>query len=206
MDFSITTVLIAVTCLFSFYAWQSPNNMGKYIMNPGMITSRKEYYRFISSGFIHADTMHLFFNMFTLYSFGRYLEYSYINQYDNRIGGALYLCLYLLGIVFSDYPSYSKNKNNYQYNSLGASGGVSAVLFACILLNPWMTIGVYFIPVPAIIFAGLYIAYSIYMGKQNRDNVNHSAHLYGALFGVAFMILTYPGALSGFLNELLNRS
>ncbi len=203
MEFNITTVIIAITCLFSFYAWQKPENINKYMMNPGMITNRREYFRFISSGFIHADGMHLFFNMFTLYSFGRYLEYSYKNQYNDQTGGLLYLALYLLGIVFSDFPMYAKNKNNYHYNSLGASGGVSSVLFACILLNPWMQISIYFIPVPAIIFAVLYIAYSIYMGKQGGDNVNHSAHLYGALFGVVFMILSYPGALSGFLNELL---
>lgn len=204
MNFDITTLIIIANVAASMYCFSNQEMLQKWMFNPFSINKRGEYYRFITSGFIHADYMHLFFNMFTLYFFGRYLEQMFIYQYDKTKGGLLYLLLYLLAIVLSDLPNYNKNKDNYHYNSLGASGGVSGVLFATILLNPWMEIYVYFIPMPAILYAVLYVWYSIYMSKKGMDHINHSAHLYGALVGVLFMIVAYPHALTNFLSQIVN--
>jgi membrane associated rhomboid family serine protease len=204
MIFNITTILIIVNVAASFYAWNNDSVMSKWLMNAYSINRRNEYYRFISSGFIHADYMHLFFNMFGLYGFGAYLEAAYKMQYGQQIGGIYYLLLYILGIIASELPSYFKNKDNPNYNSLGASGGVSAIIFACILLNPWLSMSIYFIPIKGIFFAILYTWYSMYMNNKSYDNINHSAHLYGGLFGALFMILTYPDALSGFITQIIN--
>ncbi len=205
MDFNLTTILIIANVAASFYAWQNPDIMSKWLMNPYQINRKNEYFRFLTSGFIHGDQMHLIFNMIGLYSFGAYLESAYKSQYGIQTGGVLYLLLYILGIVAADLPSYFKHKDNYSFNSLGASGGVSAIIYACILLNPWMRMGIYFvIPIKGIFFAILYTSYSIWMGKKGTDNINHSAHLFGGLFGVVFMILTYNGAWSGFMNQMIN--
>jgi membrane associated rhomboid family serine protease len=204
MNFNLTTILIIANVAASFYAWNKPAVMSNWLMNPYSINRKNEYYRFITSGFIHADYMHLFFNMFTLYSFGAYLESAFKYQYGQQTGGILYLILFLVGIIVSDLPSYFKHKDNYNYNSLGASGGVSSIIFACIMLNPWMEMAIYTIPIRGIFFAVLYTAYSIWMGKKGYDNINHSAHLFGALFGVIYMAVAYPDALSGFINQMIN--
>ena len=204
MNFNITTILIIANVGASFYAWNSPTVMSNWLMNPYQINRKNQYYRFLSSGFIHADYMHLFFNMFTLYSFGGYLESAYKYQYGHEMGGIFYLALFLIGILVSDMPSYFKHKDDPNYNSLGASGGVSAIIFACIMLNPWLSMSIYFIPIKGIFFAVLYVWYSVWMSKKGYDNINHSAHLYGGLFGVVFMAVTYPGAFTGFINQILN--
>ncbi|MES2797562.1 MAG: rhomboid family intramembrane serine protease [Bacteroidota bacterium] len=204
MNFNITTILIIANVAASFYAWNSEAVMSNWLMNPYQINRKNQYYRFLSSGFIHADYMHLFFNMFTLYSFGAYLESAYKYQYGHQVGGIFYLALFLIGILVSDMPSYFKHKDNPNYNSLGASGGVSAIIFACIMLNPWLSMSIYFIPIKGIFFAVLYVWYSVWMSKKGYDNINHSAHLYGGLFGVLFMAFTYPGAFTGFINQILN--
>jgi membrane associated rhomboid family serine protease len=205
MEFNLTTIIIGACVAASFYAWQNPDIMAKWMLNPYTVKRNNEYSRFVTSGFIHADYIHLFFNMFALLGFGGFLESAFKYQYGTQTGGILYLLLFVVGVIVSDLPTYFKNKDNYHYNSLGASGGVSSILFACIILKPWMTITIYFaIDMKAIFFAILYVIYSIYMGKKGYDNINHSAHLYGALFGVAFMFLTYPNALSTFINQIVN--
>jgi membrane associated rhomboid family serine protease len=134
--------------------------------------------------------------MFTLYFFGSTVEW--------RLGGGLFLILYLVGIVVSDVPTYLKNRKNPYYNSLGASGGVSAVVFASILFRPLAPLYLMFIPIPipGFIFGGLYMLYSYYQAKRGGDYINHDAHLYGALFGLAFSILAVPSALPNFLAQI----
>jgi membrane associated rhomboid family serine protease len=161
---------------------------------------RHQYYRFITCGFIHADFMHLAFNMFTLFFFGKWLEAHYVGDLD--LPHYSYLILYLGAIIVANIPTYLKRRDDYNYRSLGASGGVCAVLFAVILLRPWSTITIIVIPVPAIIYGGLFLFYSAYMGKRGGDNVNHDAHFWGALFGVVFTIALKPGVINIFLNEL----
>ena len=123
-----------------------------------------------------------------------------------KIGKVGFLLFYIAGIIVSEIPSYIKHRNNYQYRSLGASGAVTAVLFSFILLAPWQTLYVFFLPVPAIIFAALYVGYSIYMDRKGGDNVNHSAHLWGAVWGIAFTLLMDPNVLPHFLDQLMKPS
>jgi len=187
MNFSaapITFILIAINVIVSLIGFSNADVTDKTIMWPYGIKREKQYYRFITSGFIHADFIHLLFNMFSFYYFGSAIEF-YFAQYG--LGGNIsYLLLYFLGLIIADIPSYLKHQDDYNYRALGASGAVSAVIFACILFQPWGTILIYFIPMPFIVFAFVYLGYCIYMSKKNLGHVNHDAHLWGSLFGLIF--------------------
>nr|MCU0355348.1 rhomboid family intramembrane serine protease [Cytophagales bacterium] len=135
MNFSVTVILVVLTVLASLYAWNRPDIMEKWMMNPYRVDKRREYYRFFTSGFIHADYIHLTFNMLALYSFGEAMERVFAQLFGGN-GTWAFLALYLLGIVVSDVPTYYKHRSNSDYNSLGASGGVSSVVFAFILFYP----------------------------------------------------------------------
>ena len=202
MEFTITIAIIIITAIISFTAFNNEKITNDLIFWPPMIKEKHQYYRFITSGFIHADIAHLAFNMITLYFFGRAMEVFFIA----KIGKVGFLLFYIAGIIVSEIPSYIKHRNNYQYRSLGASGAVTAVLFSFILLAPWQTLYVFFLPVPAIIFAALYVGYSIYMDRKGGDNVNHSAHLWGAVWGIAFTLLMDPNVLPHFLDQLMKPS
>ena len=196
---SHTLIIIAITTILSFIAFSNSAVMNRLIMWPPAM-QRGQYDRFITYGFIHADGTHLIFNMFTLFFFGRAIE----NFYRPYLGGLGFVLFYLAALVVSMLPSYLKHKDDPNYLSLGASGAVSAVLFAYILFAPWNLIFVFFIPVPAIIYAVLYTAYSVYAAKRGQDNINHSAHLWGAAFGVIATIAIQPSLLQRFLEKLLN--
>ena len=189
MNFSsapITFILIAINVVISFIGFSNENLINRFILWPYQMKRSNQYYRFVTSGFIHADWMHLIFNMFSFYFFGSAIE-VYFSQYG--LGGNLsYLVLYFLSLVVSDLPSYFKNQDDYNYRALGASGAVSAVIFACILFQPWGTILIYFIPMPFIVYAFAYVGYCVYMSKRNLGHVNHDAHLWGSLFGLVFTI------------------
>jgi membrane associated rhomboid family serine protease len=189
MDFSqypITLLIIAANVIFSFIGFSNGELLHKTIGWPYYEKRNKEYYRFITSGFLHADWMHLIFNMFTLYFFGRNIEIIF--SLGGLGGNIAYLALYFLGLIAADIPSYLKNQDNEEYRSLGASGAVSAVVFASIIFTPWGQIGVYGIPISMLLYAILYVVYCVYMGKKNTDNVNHDAHLWGSVFGLVFTI------------------
>jgi membrane associated rhomboid family serine protease len=194
----LTLAIIAVTCVVSFLALNKPRLMDDLILWPPAIQRQREYHRLITYGLVHADFGHLLFNMLTLFFFGRLMEQFYAAQLG-RLG---FLLFYLGGLLVSILPTYLKNRHNPRYRSLGASGAVSAVLFSFILLAPWSQIIVLVVPMPAIIYAVLYIGYSIYMDRAGRDNINHSAHLWGAAYGVAFTLLIEPRVLPHFLAEL----
>ena len=186
-DFPITLALIAINVIFSLIGFSNAGFVDKTIMWPYRVSREKQYVRFITSGFLHADFMHLFFNMFTLFFFGRAVEF-YFSQYGLGANVA-YIALYFLALIISDIPTYFKYRNDYHYRSLGASGAVSAIVFAAIVFNPWSSIYLYgALKISATVYAVLYIAYCIYMGKKGGDNINHDAHLWGALFGIAFTI------------------
>lgn len=202
MEFTITIAIIIITAIISFTAFNNEKITNDLIFWPPMIKEKHQYYRFITSGFIHADIAHLAFNMITLYFFGRAMEMFFIA----KIGKIGFLLFYIAGIIVSEIPSFIKHRDNYQYRSLGASGAVTAVLFSFILLAPWQTLYVFFLPVPAIIFAALYVGYSIYMDRKGGDNVNHSAHLWGAVWGIAFTLLMDPSVFPHFLEQLMKPS
>lgn len=196
-------IIIGVTVLMSLAAFQSPELMDRWIMQPYAVRHGRQYYRFITSGFIHANWPHLFINMYVLYSFGQVVYYFYDDLFESK--AILYFALlYLGGIVFSDLPTYAKHQNDSWYKSLGASGGVSSLVFASILLSPTSGIGFMFLPVniPAYIFGALYLAYSHYMSEKGGDNINHSAHFTGALFGIAFTLLLRPTLAAEFIDKI----
>jgi len=198
----VTLIIIAITCAATFVAWRNPKMLEALILWPPAVSRNNEYYRLLTYGLVHADFMHLLFNMITLFFFGRVMEQFY-NAAMGEYGFAFF---YVLGLVASILPTYAKNKDNAQYRSLGASGAVSAVLFSFILFQPWAIIGVFFIPMPAIVFAALYLGYTIYSDRTGGDNINHSAHLWGAVYGVAFTLIMEPRVFALFLRELSNPS
>ena len=207
MNFSsapITFSLIAINVIISLIGFSNTVFLEKAMMWPYRIKREKQYYRFITSGFIHADLVHLFFNMFSFFYFGSAIE-NYFAEYG--LGGNVsYILLYFAGMVIADLPSYVKNQDNYDYRALGASGAVSAVIFACILFNPWGTILIYFIPMPFIVFGFVYLGYCIYMSKRNIGHVNHDAHLWGSLFGLIFtailIAVLQPEMFPGIIEKL----
>ena len=197
-----TILIIAITCIISFLAFKNEKLISGLILWPPAISRDKQYYRLLTYGFIHADGQHLLFNMVTLFFFGRLIE-QFVTGYIGTLG---FVAFYLSAIVVSILPTYLKNIGNPAYRSLGASGAVSAVLFGFVLLQPWATILIFFIPCPAIVYAVLYVAYSIYMDRQNSDNVNHSAHLWGAAYGVLFLLAMEPRLIGAFLERLMQPS
>ncbi len=200
---SLTVVIIAITVGMTLYAWNRPQVLHRWMLNPSAVATRQEYFRFLTSGFIHSNWMHLIFNMITFYFFGRKVEMIF--QYIFGSGAALiFVAFYIFAIVISDIPTFLKHRKNAYYNSLGASGGVSAVLFCSILYDPLSRIYLYFIPIPGFILGILYVIYSIRAGKSMGDNINHDAHLYGALFGIAFTILIDPAVVPAFIEQMLN--
>jgi membrane associated rhomboid family serine protease len=202
MGYPITYALIAITCLVSWLAFNNRKLADRLILWPPAIDKHKQYDRLVTYGFIHADFMHLLFNMMTLYFFGRQIEVLMAGL----VGVWTYPAFYVSALVISILPTYLKNQHNPNYLSLGASGAVSAVLFAFILIAPWQLIFVFFIPLPAIVFAVLYVGYSIWMDRRGGDRINHSAHLAGAAYGILFMLLMDRRVLGHFLQQLLNPS
>lgn len=196
----VTLLIIAVTCVVSVIGFSNPRLIDRLILWPPAITRSKEYWRLLTCGLIHANVPHLAFNMITLYFFGGFME-RFFNTYIGGLGFALF---YAGGLVVSSLPSYLSHRDDSRYRSLGASGAVSAVLFAFTLLRPWTQIIVFVVPVPAIIYAVLYLAYTFYMDRRNADNINHSAHLWGALYGVVFTILIEPRVIGAFFAQLLH--
>ena len=208
-DYPITIGLIAANVIFSLIGFSNAAFVDKTIMWPYRVARENQYLRFITSGFLHADYVHLFFNMFTLYFFGRAVEF-YFAQYGLG-GNVAYLGLYFLALIVSDIPTYIKHKNNYEYRTLGASGAVSAIVFAAIVFSPWSSIYLYgAIKISAGVYAVLYLIYCVYMGKKGADNINHDAHLWGALFGIAFTIALIaamqPQLFTAIIEELKNPS
>ena len=188
---SHTQIIIFITAIVSIVAFSSTTIKEQLLFKPVQIQKRNEWYRFFTSGLIHADWEHLLFNMLTLYLFGEGLETQF--NRDNLFGenGAiLYSTLYISAFPFSMITSYWKHKQNTRYASLGASGAVSAILFASILLNPTIKIGFFILPpvIPGFVFGPAYLLLSSYLNKKGKDNINHAAHIAGAIYGVIFTL------------------
>ena len=207
---SITIIIIIITVIVSLFAFNSHKVREDLIFYPSAITTQNQYYRFITYGFIHADLSHLFFNMYAFYLFGGVCENSFINIFGNY-GKLFYILMYFLSLIVCVIPDFLKYHGNPNYRSLGASGAVSAVVFAYILFRPLQGIGLLFIPVyiPGFLFGILFIIVSYFLGKKGGTSVNHSAHIWGAIFGVVFLIIfsqlfsTYP-LLDNFIDAIKN--
>jgi membrane associated rhomboid family serine protease len=197
----LTIVLIALTIGISWLAFERPRLLDRLILWPPAIERKKQYDRLVTHGFIHADWQHLLFNMITLFFFGRLAE----RVISGLVGPVGFLLFYLSAIVIAILPSWLRHRRDPRYRSLGASGAVSAVLFATILLDPWMLIFIP-IPVPAILYGIGYVAYSFWMDRSAADGINHNAHLSGAIYGLLFMLLMDARVAQHFLRELASPS
>ncbi len=199
----LTLILITFTALLSWAAFKRSALLARLIFWPPAIARDKQYERLLTHGFIHLDFMHLLFNMMTLFIFGPPLEKVFAARFGDA-GGWLYLLFYCSAIVVAIIPTYLKHKDDANYHSLGASGAVSAVLFGFILMQPWAKMIIIPIPfrIPAIVYALLYVGYSIWMGRRGADNINHTAHLAGAAYGVLFMLVAMPDLGAHFLGQL----
>jgi membrane associated rhomboid family serine protease len=200
----ITYVVIGITTLISLYAFKSPALLTGAMMNPYATHRKQQYYRFVSSGFIHKDHTHLLWNMFSFYFFGTAIEREFQHLFGS-MGAVYFIALYILAIIVSDIPTYLKHRDNPNYNSLGASGGVSAVIFAFIIFEPLAHICIYIaFCMPGFILGALYIIFSWYQGRKSNDNINHDAHLYGALFGFIFCVIVAPSSIGNFFEQIKN--
>lgn len=190
----VASIIFIFTLITSVYAFNDATVYGKFMLHPYTVSKGKKLYTYITSGLIHADWMHLFFNMFTFVFFAFPLE--------KMMGHWQFGLMYFLALILSDIPTVIKHKDHFWYNSLGASGAISAVLFSYILFKPFTIIGVMFIPMPALLFAVLYLAYSWYMSKNAKDNIGHDAHFFGALTGLVFTIIFVQGVIPNFIAEI----
>jgi membrane associated rhomboid family serine protease len=200
---SISFIIILITVATSWYGFRNPSMQSRWMLNPYMMVHRKQWYRLISSGFIHGSWVHLLFNMFTFFFFGPVIEYYFAAMYGKATGAVLFVVLYLLSMAAADITTIRKYKNQIHYNALGASGAVAAVVFSSILFDPLNKLCLYAILcLPGFIFAILYLMYSYFQGKSMSDNINHDAHLWGAVVGMAYTIVLWPGIVMHFFDQL----
>lgn len=199
----VNWILLVVTCIVSVFAFQNRDWFSRLMFNAYDVAHRKQYYRLFSHGLVHGGWMHLFVNMLVLYSFGQVVEVYYSNY---AIGGWIsYLLLYLLALPVSSLISLRKHKDNPNYNAVGASGAVSAVLFSFIFLDPWHKLYIFFaLPIPGIVFGAVYLWYSYRMSGAEQDGIGHEAHLSGAVFGIIYTALLFPHSISHFFNSLID--
>lgn len=208
---TITVIIIIITGIVSFVAFSNHKLLDQFIFYPPDVR-RGQWYRFFSCGLIHADWGHLLFNMLALYMFGQVVEAKFVEIFG-MYGKLIYLAMYVLALAASVIPTYTKNKDNYHYRSLGASGAVSAVIFSGILFFPLVGIGLFFIPIfiAGFLFGIIYLLVSNWLDRRGGGNINHSAHIFGALFGIGFTIVAcrvfsdYP-VLQEFIDQIKNMS
>jgi membrane associated rhomboid family serine protease len=206
MELNLTTVIVAVNVLVSLAAFNNQNILSKLMFNPYQVRHRNEYYRVITHAFIHGDFLHLLFNMYVLYSFGGLIEQIFTDRdvflnlfpdlefWGVSSGYLYYVLLYFGGLMVATLPALKNHSDDPGYNSLGASGAVSAVVLAIILLLPTMNLRLFFVPIdiPAFIIGGAYLGYEYYMSKRGRTGIAHDAHFWGAIFGLVLLLILRP--------------
>ncbi len=203
MELTLTTLLIAVTSITSILAFNRYDMMDRWMFMPYRIKNRGQWDRFLLSGLIHKDYVHLLFNMFTFYFFGRVVELFLAYTFGQLLGGILFVAFYLLGIIVSDIPTYRKHQDDSQYRALGASGGTSAAVFASIVIMPLSDICLFgIICLPGFVLGLLFLIYSYVQGKRAGDFINHDAHLYGALFGLLVILVLSPQTGVNFIQQI----
>ena len=195
----MTLLIIAVTVIVSFISFKNYALLDRLMFWTYAVKKKHQYDRFLTHGFVHADTTHLLFNMITLFFFGQFAE----REVASHIGEFGFLLFYLSAIVVAMIPTYLRHGNDMNYRSLGASGAVSATTMMFAFVNPWKLIFVFFIPVPAIVYALLFVGYSIWKDRTGGDNTNHNAHLSGAIYGVLFLFALDPAIVGEFMGKLM---
>jgi membrane associated rhomboid family serine protease len=205
MTISITIIIVAVCVLVSYICFGNQELFQKLKHWPYQEVREKEWYRLISSGFIHGSWMHLLINMFVFWQFGEVVEARFRLEFGLLWGNLFYTLLFVVTVVLADIPSLLKHKDNVYYSAVGASGAVSGILFVNILFYPWNLLYLYaIIPIPGIVAGVLYLIYSSWASKNSRDNIDHDAHFYGALFGLLFTVMLKPSLFIDFLNQLMH--
>jgi len=195
-------LLLAAIVIISILAFNNSNLILKYSFKPSAI-KQGQWYRFISHIFLHSDYMHLFFNGFVYYSFSGYVLKWLQLVAGEQAGLVLFLGLFMGGAVAGVIPAYFRERNNPYYTAVGASGGVSALVFAMVLINPTSTLLVFFIPMKAYLFGVLYLAYEFYMAKKHKgDKIAHDVHFVAALFGLVYIFVVYPPVLRNFIESV----
>ncbi len=199
---SITLFIILLTSLVSILAFNNAELFDKLKFNAYMVWHKKQAGRLFSHALLHSGWLHLIINMYVLWIFGRFAEDAFASLFS--AGTSIYLAMYVLAVLFSVIPALIKHKNNHYYNSVGASGAVSAVVFTSILLAPKMPLFLIFIPVPipAYIFGLLYLVYSYVMSQKAADNIAHDAHFAGSVFGFTFPIILEPQLFINFIDKI----
>jgi|SRR5690554_633786 len=216
IELTVTNIIVAANVILSIIGFQNREFLSKMLFNAFQVVHRKEYYRVFSHAFIHGSVLHILFNMYVLYNFGNLIEQIFtIPEVFNSIfpelefwgvsqGYLYYILLYFGGIFFATLPAIKNHHNNPSYNSLGASGAVSAVVLGFILLLPTAPLGILFLPfrIPAFILGGAYLAYEYYMSKRGQTGIAHDAHFWGALYGLVLLLILKPGFGLHFLNQV----
>ena len=199
----VTYGIILFTVVASVICFNNEELFNRLKFNAFDVHHEKQWYRFFSYGFLHSGWVHLFVNMLVLYSFGNQVEHYYHGYFKEKYI-LYYLLLYMGGLLLSIIPAFGKHKNDVFYNAVGASGAVSSVIFASILIVPKAPISFFFVPVeiPAWIFGSLYLVYEFVMSRKAKDNIGHDAHFWGAVFGVIFTIALKPGLVDKFLMQI----
>jgi membrane associated rhomboid family serine protease len=191
LPISFLMIIIIVTVLVSLNAFNKSLILDKMVYSPYRVKHEKEYYRLVSHMFIHADSVHLIFNMMSLYFLGSFLENELMFSFGSIGGEVHFLILYFFGGLFSTLIPFSRNQDNSNYRALGASGAVSAVIFAAIIWNPTMKLSLLFlpIPIPAYIFGPIYLAFEYWADRRGGTGIAHDAHIGGAIFGVIYVLI-----------------
>ena len=206
----ITYTFLTIIVVFSIYCFNDRNAMSKYLFHPYSIYHNKEHYRFLTHAFIHGDFIHLIFNCLALYSFGITLEEDYFGNdyyFNPKIGKLYYILLFTGGIYAASFTEYFRNKHDSSYSSLGASGAISSIMFCFIMVSPLSQISLFFFPMQGWIAGILLLGVSYFLIKKKRsgtysDNISHESHFWGALFGVAFILILKPGLIRQFIEQV----
>lgn len=206
---TLTLIIIIFTGLISYQAFNDSGLRSKYLMHPASVHEFGQWYRFITSGFLHGSWMHLGVNMYVLWAFGENLEFIFMSYFGDLTGRIAYVILYLGAIIVGSLPLYFKHYNNQYYSALGASGGVSGILFALIVISPWSNLQFIFLPfidIPFVVFGIGYLVYESYQNKKGTGKIAHDAHIWGAIFGlvgvIAITAILRPELLEVYLERL----
>jgi membrane associated rhomboid family serine protease len=200
----LTIIIITFTVVVSILCFNNNDLAEKLRFNAYLVKHHKEGWRFFTYGLVHAGWLHLLINMYVLFLFGKIVE-AYLQAHFHLKGYLYYLLLYVGGVLFSVLFDFRKHKDDIYYNAVGASGAVSSVLFASILIYPQMELFIFPLPfaLPSWLFGILYLVYSAWMGKKGVDNIGHNAHFWGAVFGIVFITITAPALIGNFLSVVL---